>query len=548
MGNKRFAIIAGILFSVIGIILLRLSWNCYSSTRTFLVTAVITAGEVKELRKVGITSFAPVFVYSDSKGRSYEKVSDHSSDPPSYKVGEIVEVIYDKSNPQEARIKSFTSLWLGLTILVLLDICFLFVGVWVLIAIRRSTVNHVIVPQYAKKILKTHRIWPRTGTKSARRVEPLLAALREVKREKAGKGVEVNCPKCGLSFLVSPDEDAIICPNLDCRAVPKAREQEEKSVFEGKATIQGSEGTKIVDCRVREGHVIIGSKEPLRIPLGKIESCDINTPSLPHMSGSGITETVLSTVKLRYFDSSGECQIAVFQMSYVQGCSLRDAIFEPHSMQHGWQPWFERLQVSSPEVAGLETGEETSSFESLDETFLGTKDKICAGLRSLGVDAQVDMSGRAAEQNLGAGLQTKPDRVIDIAKGPIRWVNIRKQEARETASSYFIDYGVPDPRLRPDLPNLPKIKSVHKTSYPIVGTVVDLYWKGKDSGLGIIDRLNRDILVRQQIMRTQGMKIRAYGDFRCWTISTWEEDPPSGELWNCYQAIAKHLLAEWSPN
>lgn len=216
-------------------------------------------------------------------------------------------------------------------------------------------------------------------------------------------------------------------------------------------------------------------------------------------------------------------------------------------MQYAWHPWFERLQVSSPEVAGLETGEKTSSLESLDETFLGTKDKICAGLRSLGVDAQVDMSGRAVEQNLGAGLQTMPDRLIDITRGPIRWVNVRKAEDKEGGSSYYIDYGVPDPRLRPDLPELPKIKSVHKRSYPIVGPVVDLHWKGKDSGLGIIDRPNGDILVRQQILRTQGVKICAHGEYRCWTISTWEEDPPSGHLWNCYQAIARHLLAEWSP-
>lgn len=316
MGNKRFAIIAGILFTVIGIILLRLSWNCYSSTRTFLETAVITTGEVKELRKVE-EFFHPVFVYSDSKGQSYEKVSPAGSDSPSYEVGEIIEVLYDKSNPQEARIKSFTSLWLAPTLFVFGGIVFLFVGLVILISIRRSTVNHVIVPQYGKKILKAHRIWPRTGTKPARRVQPLLAALREVKREKAGKEVEINCPKCGLSFLVSPDENAIICPNLDCRAVPKAREHEEKSVFEGKATIQGSEGAKIVDCYVKEGHVIIESKEHLRIPLGKIESCDISTPPLP-VSGSGITETVLGTVKLGYFDPSGESQIAVFQMSYLR--------------------------------------------------------------------------------------------------------------------------------------------------------------------------------------------------------------------------------------
>jgi len=108
---------------------------------------------------------------------------------------------------------------------------------------------------------------------------------------------------------------------------------------------------------------------------------------------------------------------------------------------------------------------------------------------------------------------------------------------------------VPDPRLGP-YSLVCKIKSVRVKDYPVLGKVVDLHWKGKDSDLGIISRLNSDISIRDPIMRSDDVLIRARGDHRCWIISTKTRDvldAPSEEMWSCYQAIARHLLAEWSP-
>jgi hypothetical protein len=92
-----------------------------------------------------------------------------------------------------------------------------------------------------------------------------------------------------------------------------------------------------------------------------------------------------------------------------------------------------------------------------------------------------------------------------------------------------------------------EIKSVRKKAFPLFGKVVDLHWKGKDSGLGIINRLNGDILIKRPIMKSRDVLIRAHGKHGCWIISTLTNVPPSEELWNCYQAIAQHLLAEWTP-
>jgi len=84
-------------------------------------------------------------------------------------------------------------------------------------------------------------------------------------------------------------------------------------------------------------------------------------------------------------------------------------------------------------------------------------------------------------------------------------------------------------------------------SFPLVGQVVDLRWKGEDFGLGIIGRLNGDVSIKHAVMRSDDVGIYAHGDRRCWIISREFGGVPLRRLWSCYQAIARHLLAEWSP-
>ncbi len=139
--------------------------------------------------------------------------------------------------------------------------------------------------------------------------------------------------------------------------------------------------------------------------------------------------------------------------------------------------------------------------------------------------------------------------LIDIPDGPIRWIVVCKDDGQpgqsnKLLSDYYINYGVSDPRLEPKFPRL-LIESTRKKNYPLVGRVVDLRWEGKDSGLGVIGRLNSDISIKEPIMRSRDVKIRIHRHLRCWIISTKTWDVPSPGLWNCYQAIAQHLLAEW---
>jgi len=186
-------------------------------------------------------------------------------------------------------------------------------------------------------------------------------------------------------------------------------------------------------------------------------------------------------------------------------------------------------------------------FGKLRETFRDhTKDDICAGLQALGIDAQMAARGRP-EENIETGFYTQSLGMIDIAEGPIRWINVRKRQPRgpDASVAYHTDYGVPDSRLGPDLPR-PRIESVRIKTSPLVGQVMDLRWRGEDFGLGIISRLNSDVSIKGPIMRSRDVTIQAYGDHKCWTISSETREPQSGELWSCYHVIARHLLAEWS--
>ena len=151
------------------------------------------------------------------------------------------------------------------------------------------------------------------------------------------------------------------------------------------------------------------------------------------------------------------------------------------------------------------------------------------------------------EENIEKGVRSKSLGLIEIYEGAIHWVNLVRKRM-QTENWYYIKYGVPYPRLQPDSPHV-RIKSVRIRTSPLFGQVVDLRWKGKDSGLGIISRLNSDISIKHPIMTQLNcdVKIRAHGNHECWIIST-ENDPLTAELWSCYQAIARHLLATSIPS
>ena len=160
------------------------------------------------------------------------------------------------------------------------------------------------------------------------------------------------------------------------------------------------------------------------------------------------------------------------------------------------------------------------------------RDDICARLQMLGIEAQMAARHRPEEKVGGYGSLG----IIDIAKGPIRWVNVRKESHSSNTVSYtlnYTEYAVPDTRLGPNSPWV-RINTVRVKSSPVFGKVVDLRWEGNDFGLGVISRLNSDTSIKHPIMESRDVTIHAHRVHRCWIISTETRDPPSLELWICY--------------
>lgn len=122
---------------LVGAVLL---WN---NTRAFLAHAISAPGTVIQLRQVvdidgGSTRYQPVVKFTARDGAVITFAASFSSDPPAYSVGEAVEVEYAPDNAQEARIRSFASLWLGASILAALGIAFTAIGLGIFAGTRRA--------------------------------------------------------------------------------------------------------------------------------------------------------------------------------------------------------------------------------------------------------------------------------------------------------------------------------------------------------------------------------------------------------------------------
>ena len=101
-------------------------------TSEFKETAITTNGTVIELLETKGSSnsitYKPLVLFTDMKGVEVRFSSSNSSNPPSYSVNEKVEVLYSPNNSQDAKIKTFFSIWGSVIILGILGITFFLFG------------------------------------------------------------------------------------------------------------------------------------------------------------------------------------------------------------------------------------------------------------------------------------------------------------------------------------------------------------------------------------------------------------------------------------
>ena len=138
-------LVIGIPFAVVSVFELKNTLNLLSNSHKTLGKIV---GIEEERQRNRGSMYSPVIKYKSVAGDEYVYSSTTKTGYTSYKIGQEIELIYDKNNPQNARANSFLDIWL-LTII-------LGVGGWV------STIGGIILllvtlkKKRLEKYLKNH--------------------------------------------------------------------------------------------------------------------------------------------------------------------------------------------------------------------------------------------------------------------------------------------------------------------------------------------------------------------------------------------------------
>jgi hypothetical protein len=93
----------GIIFSLVGALLLAIGFFIWSSTRRFMESSLEAEGTVVAFNRSAKGGYAPVFEYRAS-GRQIQVAESLYSSPPQFELGEKVPIRYDPENPESARI------------------------------------------------------------------------------------------------------------------------------------------------------------------------------------------------------------------------------------------------------------------------------------------------------------------------------------------------------------------------------------------------------------------------------------------------------------
>jgi hypothetical protein len=125
--------IIGPIFLVVGVGLLLGFFFAFSRTKRFLASAQEARAEVVGVKESMGSSrervYYPVLRYRTQQGDTKEVTSSVGSNPPRYKEGDSVVVLYDPAHPSDVRIHSFINVWMGPLVLGLLGVILTGVGV-----------------------------------------------------------------------------------------------------------------------------------------------------------------------------------------------------------------------------------------------------------------------------------------------------------------------------------------------------------------------------------------------------------------------------------
>jgi hypothetical protein len=113
---KRILRFVGWWFFAVGLVSLAVALGFALYRSVFLLRCVSTTGTIVRLEEVGDennggVNYAPVFSFTATDGRIHTIRSGTSSNPAEFDQGQVVRVLYVKSNPGGAILSSTLQLW-----------------------------------------------------------------------------------------------------------------------------------------------------------------------------------------------------------------------------------------------------------------------------------------------------------------------------------------------------------------------------------------------------------------------------------------------------
>ena len=104
----------GLLMIALGLLPASLGGLIFLRRFRFLRTTYTTSGMVEKVTLMHLFdghAYQPKITFTTQTGEKVVLTSVGMSNPPRFRVGQEVPVVYDPSNPHKARIRSFASLW-----------------------------------------------------------------------------------------------------------------------------------------------------------------------------------------------------------------------------------------------------------------------------------------------------------------------------------------------------------------------------------------------------------------------------------------------------
>ena len=128
--------IFGLVFGGVGFLLTALALFFLVRTRIFINNSQQTQGTITQMvysHDSDSSGYTPVFRFRTLQGQEVEVSGNIRTNPPQFKVGQTIDVLYDPENPQKARIKKWFNLYFVPLLLGFLGLIFGGIGIatWV---------------------------------------------------------------------------------------------------------------------------------------------------------------------------------------------------------------------------------------------------------------------------------------------------------------------------------------------------------------------------------------------------------------------------------